>query len=233
MSHFTAVFDACVLYPAPLRDLLLRMAVTGILRARWTHRIHDEWTRAVLAKRPELAEEPTRTRTLMDDAVPDRVVTGHEPLETGLQLPDPDDRHVLAAAILCHAGTIVAYSLRDFPPTVLSPYGITAQHPGEFVLHALDLHPAGVCAAVRAQRESLRNPPRTAEDLLDTLLSMGLAESVAQLRRFPGLLRASRCCRGPVPARACVAESGIRPPCCRESPGSLRARCGGAGAVAP
>lgn len=188
MSHFTAVFDACVLYPAPLRDLLLNMAITGIFRARWTHRIHDEWTRGVMRTRPELAEALARTRTLMDEAVPDCIVSGHEALESDLSLPDPDDRHVLAAAILCHAGTIVTYNLRDFPAAVLAPFGITAQHPDEFVLHAIDLHPAEVCAAVKAQRESLRAPRRTAAELLDTLLTMGLAESVAQLRRYVNLL---------------------------------------------
>lgn len=188
MSHFTAVFDACVLYPAPLRDLLLNIAVTGIFRARWTQRIHEEWIRGVLRTRPELAEALARTRAQMDEAIPDCIVSGYEPLEAGLALPDPDDRHVLAAAILCHAGTIVTYNLRDFPAAVLAPYGITAQHPDEFVLHAIDLHPAEVCAAVKAQRESLRAPRRTAAELLDTLLSMGLAESVAQLRRFADLI---------------------------------------------
>lgn len=164
------------------------MGVTGIFRARWTHRIHDEWTRAVVAKRPELGESLARTRALMDEAVPDCIVTGYEPLEAGLDLSDPDDRHVLAAAILCHAGTIVTYNLRDFPADILVPYGITAQHPDEFILHAIDLHPAAVCSAVRAQRESLRSPPRTAEELLDTLLSMGLPESVAQLRHYRELI---------------------------------------------
>lgn len=188
MSQFTAVFDACVLYPAPLRDLLLHLATTGIFRARWTHRIHDEWTRAVIAKRPELAEALARTRELMDEAIPDCIVTGYEGLEAGLTLPDPDDRHVLAAAILCHAGTIVTYNLRDFPADILATHGVTAQHPDEFILHALDLHPGAVCAAVKAQRESLRAPPRTADELLDTLQSMGLAESVAQLRRYIDLL---------------------------------------------
>ncbi len=182
------MFDACVLYPAPLRDLLLNLAVTGVFRARWTERIHDEWVGAVVKRRPELADALARTRKLMDEAVPDCIVTGYEPLEAGLELPDPDDRHVLAAAILCHAGTIVTYNLRDFPPEVLAPHGVTAQHPDEFVMHAIDLHPAAVCMAVRSQRQSLRNPPRTADELLETLLGMGLPESVAQLRRFAHLL---------------------------------------------
>ena len=113
MASFVAVFDACVLYPAPLRDLLLRLALTDLFRARWSAEIHDEWVRAVLARRPDLSPAILdRTRALMDGAVPDAVVTGHEGLIPTLTLPDPDDRHVLAAAIRCQAGVIVTFNLR-------------------------------------------------------------------------------------------------------------------------
>src|SRR5690554_5628503 len=107
-SSFVAVLDACVLYPAPIRDLLMRLSVTGLFRARWTDRIHDEWIEAVLRNRIDLQREQLdRTRQLMDNAVPDCLVTHYEGIEGTLQLPDPDDRHVLAAAIKCSAGTIV------------------------------------------------------------------------------------------------------------------------------
>lgn len=97
--RFVVIYDACVLYPAPLRDLLMRLATTGLFAARWTSLIHDEWTRSLLSRRPELADKLSRTVELMNQAVPDALVTGHEPLIEGLTLPDPDDRHVLAAAI--------------------------------------------------------------------------------------------------------------------------------------
>ena len=91
------LYDACVLYPAPLRDLLMRLALTDLFQARWTDQIHDEWTRNVLANRPELtAESLARCRRLMDEHVPDCLVTGYESLIPTLSLPDPDDRHVLA-----------------------------------------------------------------------------------------------------------------------------------------
>lgn len=78
-SNFVAVFDACVLYPAPIRDLLLRLAVTGLFRARWSERIHDEWIQAVLRNRQDLKREQLdRTRELMDQAVPDCLVSGYE-----------------------------------------------------------------------------------------------------------------------------------------------------------
>src|SRR4051794_38652814 len=117
--------DACVLYPAPLRDLLMQLALTDLFQARWTDAIHDEWTRSVLADRPDIKPESlARCRELMDRHVPDSLVTGYEPLIPTLILPDPDDRHVLAAAIHAKAELIVTFNLSDFPASVLSGYGI-------------------------------------------------------------------------------------------------------------
>lgn len=100
MTHFTALSDACVLYPAPLRDLLMHLALTDLFRAKWTDQIHDEWIRSVLEQRPDLRREQLeRTRQLMNAHVRDCLVTGYEDLIPALSLPDPDDRHVLAAAI--------------------------------------------------------------------------------------------------------------------------------------
>lgn len=94
------LYDACVLYPAPLRDLLMRLALTDLFQARWTDRIHDEWTRNVLGNRPDITPESlARCRQLMDEHVPGCLVTGYEALISTLTLPDPDDRHVLAAAV--------------------------------------------------------------------------------------------------------------------------------------
>src|SRR3712207_4197022 len=99
-SHVTVVYDACVLYPAPLRDFLMRLALTDLYRARWTDLIHDEWIRNVLASRPDLKlEDLERTRALMNTAVRDCLVTGFEHLIPAIELPDPDDRHVVAAAM--------------------------------------------------------------------------------------------------------------------------------------
>jgi len=189
VANFVAVYDACVLYPAPLRDLLLRLALTDLFRARWTERIHDEWIRSVLENRPDLApEQLERTRRLMNGAVPDCLVTGYEGLIGQVELPDPDDRHVLAAAIRCQAGAIVTYNLKDFPEERLEPYGIQALHPDEFVAHQFDLSPAAVSRAVRDQRLSLRKPPQSARELLDTFLSLGLASSVSALETMQDLL---------------------------------------------
>ena len=189
MSNFVAVYDACVLYPAPLRDLLLRLALTDRFRARWTDAIHDEWTRAVLRDRPDLkAEQLQRTRELMNASVPDCLVTGYEGLIDHIRLPDPDDRHVVAAAVRCQAGVIVTFNRADFPPEAMAVFGIEVQHPDDFVSHLLDLDPAGVCAAVRDQRQALTNPKKTVREMLDTFLSQQLVGTVAVLEGMQELL---------------------------------------------
>lgn len=186
---FTAVYDASVLYPAPLRDLLMHLALTQLFRARWSADIHAEWMEAVLRDRPDLARaQLERTRELMDSNVLDCVVTGHQSLIAGLDLPDPDDRHVLAAAIRASASVIVTHNLKDFPQQRLGPYGIEAQHPDEFVVHLLDLSPGLVCAAVRRQRSNLRRPPFSVDEFLATLERQRLPETVARLRSFEELI---------------------------------------------
>lgn len=187
-SAFTVVFDACALYPAPLRDFLRQLALTGTFRARWTARIHDEWTRAVLRQRPDLAQALYRTRQLMDRAVPDCLVEGYEPLAAGLVLPDPDDTHVLAAAIRCGASVIVTFNERDFPAEVLALWNIEAQHPDEFADDLFDLHPAAVIEAARRQRASLKSPPMDVERYLDNLLRQGLTRTVRHLAGYRSVL---------------------------------------------
>jgi hypothetical protein len=188
-QRITAVYDANILYPAPLRDLFMRLAEVGLVRARWTDAIHDEWMRNVLADNPRLsAERLARTRTLMNEAIRDCLVTGFEDLIESLSLPDPDDRHVLAAAIRASAEVIVTYNIKDFPEETLAHFDIKAQHPDDFLVSLLDVAPGLVCTAVKRQRQGLRNPPKTAEELLDTLESQGLTQAVASLRQLVELL---------------------------------------------
>lgn len=182
-SHFTVVYDACVLYPAPLRDLLMRLALTDRFRARWSNAIHDEWTRNLLRNRPEL--DPTtiqKTRELMNANVRGCLVNGFEGLITSIELPDPDDRHVLAAAIHCGADAIVTFNLKDFPADILERYHLSVQHPDDFVVDLFDLYPASVLQAISEQRSALKNPPMTADALLEVLLKQGLTQTAALLR---------------------------------------------------
>ncbi len=124
----------------------------------------------------------------MNKAVPDCLITGHENLIAGIDLPDPDDRHVLAAAIVGHADVIVTKNLRDFPASVLSVYGIEAQHPDVFICHLFDLAEAATMVAVQRIRARLVNPPASVEDYLDTLARQELPETVAFLRERSALI---------------------------------------------
>lgn len=181
---FTAVYDASVLHPASVRDLLVRLGMTGRFQARWTEEILDEMVASVARRQPEVPmERLTRTRELMCEAIPDCLVSGYEQLIDGLELPDPDDRHVLAAAIRASADVIVTFNLRDFPGEQLDRYSIDAQSPDVFVLHLVDLAPAAVAGVLHEQAADLRNPPRTVEELVERLASNGLSLSMAALRQ--------------------------------------------------
>ena len=138
---------------------------------------------ALKRDRPDLdPERLDRTRTLMGTAVRDWKVTGHEPLIDSLKLPDPDDRHVLAAAIRAGAQVIVTANLRHFPPAELTRWDVEAQSPDEFVRDQISLDRATVYAAVQQIADSWRNPPGSVDDVLDRLERNGLPITVAELR---------------------------------------------------
>lgn len=184
MSGFTVVYDANVLYPSMLRDILSRLAGTGIFQARWTDQILDEVFRNLQANRPDLAPEKLRrTRELMCLAVDDCLVTGYEELIGSLHLPDPDDRHVLAAAIRCGAQVIVTENKRDFPSEVMDGYGIEIQGADEFLCDQIDLFGPRVHQAITYAAAAFRNPPRTIDDVLDALARSGAPSAAELLRR--------------------------------------------------
>jgi predicted nucleic acid-binding protein len=180
---FVVVYDASVLYPSTLRDLLIRLAQTGLIQARWTDEILDEMFAALKRDRRDL--DPVkleRTRTLMATAVRDWRVTGYEQLVDSLKLPDPDDRHVLAAAIRAGAQVIVTANLRDFPTADLRPWGVEPKSPDDFVRDQISLSRSMVYAAAQQIADSWRNPPGSVDDVLDRLERNGLPVSVAELR---------------------------------------------------
>ena len=182
---FTVVYDANVLFPAPLRDLLIGIAQTGVVRARWTDQILDECFRNILMRRPDLSDDKLRrTRELMNRAIRDGLVTGYEGLVSAMTLPDPDDRHVLAAAVRAGAQSIVTFNLRDFPEATLSPLGVDAKHPDEFVLEVINLAPGAVASVVVEQARRLKNPPMRLAELIDVLAQQGLVQSTAMLREL-------------------------------------------------
>ncbi|WP_349262212.1 PIN domain-containing protein [Actinocrinis sp.] len=180
---FVALYDANVLYPNTLRDLLIRIGQSGLVEAKWTDMILDEMLRSLAKNRPDIDEAKLDVlRARVNEAVLDASVTGFEELIPGLDLPDPDDRHVLAAAIKCGAQVIVTNNVRHFPQSVLSRWGIEAKRPDEFVLDQIDLDVKVVYACVQQIVDSRKRSPETIDDVLRQLERSGLVEAAATLR---------------------------------------------------
>ncbi len=183
MASLTAIYDASVLYPAPLRDLLMQLALSDLYRAHWTSEIHDEWIRNLLEDRPDLTvQQLQRTRELMDASVRDCLVENFSALIPSLHLPDPHDRHVLAAGIAAKADVIVTCDLKDFPRDSLEAYSIEAQHPDDFILHLIKQAPEKVYSAVAVVRARLRNPPTSGTKYIDIIESQSLPRTAQALR---------------------------------------------------
>ena len=186
---YTALFDANVLYPAPVRDILLQLAMTDIFRGKWTEDIHREWIEALLRNEPHRERAALeRTRDLMNQAVRDCLVTGYDALIPSLVLPDANDRHVLAAAIVGRCDVIVTCNLKHFPESSLALYGIEAQHPDDFLCNHLHLAPGLFCGAIRKVRMRLKKPPYDVEEYLAVLAGQGLVATVGELKAFSGLI---------------------------------------------
>lgn len=167
----------------------MHLALTDLFRAKWTDQIHEEWIRSVLKQRSDLKREPLeRTRALMNAHVRDCLVAGYESLIPAIALPDPDDRHVLAAAIKSGADMIVTFNLKDYPDECLAPYGIEATHPDDFVNYQIDLAANVVCGAAKRHRQSLKSPPKTVAEYLESLERQGLTQTVSILKQYSELI---------------------------------------------
>ena len=184
-GRFNVVLDACVLYPAPLRDFLLRLASEDLYHPVWSDLIQQEWKRNLLANRRDLKESQlNKTISFMNKAFPDAEVNGFYAIIDSLTLPDDDDRHVLAAAIRSGSELIVTFNLKDFPATELSKYDVEAQHPDVFIEHLIDLDSGKAISAFKALVSSLKNPPKMEKEVLKILEANGLKKSVDLLDKL-------------------------------------------------
>ena len=174
-SRFTAVLDACVLYPAPIRDILLNLADLEIYSPKWSEIIQEEWIRNLLENRPDLSKSKLRrTAQAMNAAFPDAEVHSFEELIDLIELPDSGDRHVLAAGIKCKADAIITFNTRDFPREHMEQHDIEVYSPDEFVNLLNQMNPSLVKQAFENQLASLKNPPMPREKLVNTLEKCGL-----------------------------------------------------------
>lgn len=185
---FIVVHDACVLCPNTLRDLLIRIHQAGLVQAKWTEEILDEVSRNLVKNLPDITPEKVeRLRRLMVGAVRDCLVRGYEPLIEALHLPDPDDRHVVAAALRAKAQVIVTDNTKDFPADYLAGWDIDVKTADEFVLDQISLNWQAVYGELVRIADSRNNPPQSVSDELRELErpeagpGAGLIKSVAAL----------------------------------------------------
>ncbi|MFC4872070.1 PIN domain-containing protein [Negadavirga shengliensis] len=179
----SALLDANVLYPAPIRDLLLSLAEDDLFKPFWSKAIHQEWRRNLLENRPDLdPQRIDRTIDLMNQAFPDAEIEGYENRIAALSLKDPDDRHVLAAAVEANADYLVTANLKDFQTPSLQPKGIQIIHPDAFVCQLSSQHRDAVFKSFVKLVSRLENPPQSKATVLSTLEKCGLTETVRVLR---------------------------------------------------
>lgn len=175
--------DANVLYVSLLRNLLIRLALADLIELRWSPATQQEWVRNLLLHQPALdAARLQRTCALMDRALPDASVTADDALTATLTLPDPDDRHVLAAALQAQATQLLTFNLRDFPAEVLRPLGVQPLHPDVWLLSVLEQHPTELLKILGELSADLSQPPLSVRQLALSLEQSGLPVSGAALR---------------------------------------------------
>ncbi|MGZ6212798.1 MAG: PIN domain-containing protein [Candidatus Binataceae bacterium] len=187
-NRFTAIIDACTLVDTLKRNLLLTLAEAGFFRLRWSGPILDETEAAIdgiLRKkgRADAADRAKRARASMEAAFEDAMVTDFDIfLPAAAGLPDPDDAHVVAAAIKTQAAMIVTENLKDFPAAILDTLDIEAKSADEFIADTIALDEGRAVAAIRRMRERFEKPEMTAEALLLSMEATGLVEAVNLLR---------------------------------------------------
>lgn len=189
-ARYTALLDACVLHPMAMADALISLASTGLFAAKWTRAIEVEWIASIEGRRPDLKGRLNYRRDQMREAVLDWEVDEQawQAVTHGLALPDPDDVHVLAAAIAGHADCIVTANVRDFPLNVIAPLGIEIIHPDQFIAAQWDLDQLAAVTAFKRMRARWKKPQATAEDFAAALERGGMPVTAQRLREAAELI---------------------------------------------
>ena len=165
------------------------MAWGCLFRAKWTSDIHEEWISNLLKNRDDLTRSKLeKVRDLMNENILDCLVEGYEDIIPSLTLPDLNDRHVLAAAIISNASVIVSFNLKHFPEKYISKYGVEAQNPDDFLLHLFDISAEKVCTAIRYSRINLKKPAFDVNEYLLCLAKQNLSKTVSKLNGYKDLI---------------------------------------------
>lgn len=189
IGRYTAVLDACVLHPVFVRGALLWFAAERLYRPLWSADILDEWQRSLVRKFPDApAERFAAQRALIESEFEDAMVSGYGGIAPGLDLPDPDDRHVLAAAIIGRADAIITANLKDFPQAQTLPFNVEVIHPDDFLVNAIDLETGRALSALRRHREALSTSAPSPTEYLDRFERCGLIQTRQRLQSVVDLL---------------------------------------------
>jgi len=193
--------DACVLYPAQTRDLFMRLALAGLVRLKWTARVQEEWIENLLRKNlhlsPEQKERLKKIPQVMEKHLEFQapLVTGYEGLMERVELKDPDDHHVVAAAFWGGAEAILTFNIKDFPQEALEPWELVALHPDDYLVDLAgaliegNFLPEPLLEVLAEQRLQLKNPPLTVDGFLHQLRRVGLENFAALLAAYRGHLQ--------------------------------------------
>ncbi len=178
--RFKAVLDTNVIHPIIVRDLLFWFAHFDLYTPKWSKHIFDEWKSLILSKGNTEIEAEKRIQKA-NLAFPDALVLNYESLVDGLKLPDPKDRHVLAAAIKSNANIIVTNNLKDFPEPYLETFGIKAISADDFLTDIIDLNPELALQAFREMVLHKKNPELDEFQVLDIFRNCGLMDTANYL----------------------------------------------------
>ena len=181
-NRFTVVLDANVMYPSRKRDVLLSFYEAGLYRARWTHEILEEWTTRLSENLPDKKERVCALKTKLIQEFPEAFVSGHEGLADSLDLPDKDDKHVVAAAIRCGAQIIVADNGKHFPSESLQDLDIEVLSADAFLTETFDLFQFQALSVMREIRSRLNKPSYTPSEFIMDLTAKGMPLLASELR---------------------------------------------------
>lgn len=180
----TAVLDACVLYGAYPRDLLLTFMEESLFIGHWNEQILDEYSRNLIKNRPELINKVNRTIKLIKEFFPEALVEGFESLEQSLELPDPNDRHVLAAAIQSESQFIVTHNLKDFPNGYLAEFNVEAISLDWFLYSVINDQEEVAKIAFLKMVGRYKKEPKTPEAIIERLEKEPLSTTIELIRRW-------------------------------------------------
>lgn len=182
VGRYSAFLDANVLHPAFLRGAMLWFASERLLRPVWSTTVLEEWRRSLLRRHPDLNNEKIdQLQAQMLEHFPDAMVEGYEPFIEAITLPDPDDRHVLAAAIVGKCQGIVTTNIKHFPEEIVAPYQLEIIHPDDFIVNIIDIDETKALTACRNHRAAMSQSKPTQDEYLERFRASGLVQAHARL----------------------------------------------------